>query len=683
MRKSIRTLTALTLLALILASPVARAGVENVPVGIRFTYVAPDAGSVTLAGSLNGWDAQRNALKNDGKGVWTIVMALKPGKYEYKYVVDGAWFADPDNPNTVPDSYGGANSLIEVGADGKLVEIVQAAEPAGGPNTTFNARVTMDGRYLGRYVARKDFGGDSRYRMTRPEQNVDLNFHTEVSEVVDAYTRLRMDNTANIILNNIHAQLDEGALDVHPGPFRVFGYWDMETLGLSDPFGSGGDLDLAGTIMDDHLMTGKGTAGVRITGNPFGLDFEGFFADVHDADYYNNIEIYDNTGRDIFGARLSHEFLGLTVGLPIYMERELVWVDMSDAVSTPDNTGIPALDRYLAESSDTSTWYEWDNLDLRTGLDLTVPLYDGRGRLQLEWLYSDVSQGFVTGDNAGFNDTNGPVDVEMATRSRQLLHGSWDLELAPGRRINLEHTTVSESGAQEGETFGSVVFLHQDEADKRVYIEFGDALAPTQTNYSELTVTERAGDRSHMLWVQRRQTDADYGAVGATSPVGGAAQATSTAWILSARNAIGTPDGRYGWFEMENALVHYDDEITGLDGHTFETILRWDRKLSRRVHGIADLRYIDFQMNDGVDDRDDGFFAPYFGVRYLPSPRLDVTFAYGVDPLDFGIDYEGRHIGRWAFRQDYMYENPGATVYDAEKALDEMRAVGVRANFRF
>ncbi|MBU1675955.1 glycogen-binding domain-containing protein, partial [bacterium] len=614
MRKSTSKLIAFTLLALTLAAPAARAAVENVPVGTRFTYTAPGAGTVTLAGSFNGWDAQRNPLSDDGSGTWSIVMAFKPGKYEYKFVVDGAWFADPENPNTVPDSFGGANSLIEIGDDGKLKAIAQAPAQAGGPNTTFNARVTMDGRYLGRYIARKNYAGDPRYRMVRPEQNVDLNFHTEVSEVVDTYTRLRMDNTTNIILNNIHAQLDEGALDVHPGSFRVIGYWDMETLGLGDPVASGGDVDLPGTIMDDHLDAGKGTAGVRITGHPFGLDFEGFFADVHDADYYNNIEIFDNSGRDVFGARLSRDFLGLTLGLPIYMERELLWVDMSERVSTPDDTGIPALDRYLAEQNDTSTWYEWDNLDLRAGLDLTLPLYDGRGRLQLEWLYNDISQGFVTGNESGFNNSNGPVDVELTTRGRQLVHGSWDLELRPGRTINLEHTAMSESGAQAGETYGMVVFRHQDEADKRVYLNFGAAMASRQTHYTEFTATETADDRSHTVWIQRWQLDADYGAVGQVSPFAGTDQATATIWILSGRNAIGTPQGRYGWFELENAVVHYADDITGLDGHTFETILRWDRKLSRRVHGVADLRYIDFQMSDTSGPLEDGFFAPWIGL---------------------------------------------------------------------
>ncbi len=683
MRKSIRSLTALTLLVMILSTAAALAAVENVPVGIRFTYHAPGAGRVTLAGTMNGWDAERNPLTDDGSGNWSVVMALKPGQYEYKFVVDGSWFADPDNPDTMADPYGGANSLVQVGEDGKMVAVVREAEPVGGPNTTFNARVTVDGRYLSRFTAQKDFDGDSRYRMHRPEQNIDLNFHTEVNEVVDAYTRLRLDNTTTINMNNVTAQLDEGSLDIHPDVFHVKGYWDMELLELGDPIGHGGDLDLAGTLLDDNLRSGKGTAGVLVTGDPFGVSFQGFFADVHDADWYNDLEIYDNTGRDIFGARLAREFKGVTVGLPLYMERELIWVDMSDRVSTPDDTGIPALDDHLAETGDTSTWYEWDNLDLRAGVDVTVPLHGGRASVELEWLYGKVHQGFVTGDNAGYNDENGPVSIDMLDRNRHILFGAWNLALREGRTVNLEHTSVLERGAAADEAFGSVSFKHQDEADKRVYIDFGAAPAQLETHYSELNLRETVDDRRHWLWIQRTQIDADYGAAGGVSPLGGEATATATVWTLVGLNAIGTPADKYGAFEMENALTHWNDDISGLDGHTFETILRWERRLSRRVFGVADLRYIDFQLEDAERVYDDGFFAPWLGIRYQPSPRLDVTLAYGRDPLAFGIDYEGRHIGRWQYRRQYLYENPDATEFDAERALADLRALGVRANFRF
>ncbi|MBK6898983.1 MAG: glycogen-binding domain-containing protein, partial [bacterium] len=100
----------LLLATLLSAAPPAAAAVKSVPVGVKFTHLAPGAGKVNLAGSFNGWDAQRHPLTDEGGGAWSIVMALKPGKYEYKFVVDGAWFADAENPDSTPDSYGGTNS---------------------------------------------------------------------------------------------------------------------------------------------------------------------------------------------------------------------------------------------------------------------------------------------------------------------------------------------------------------------------------------------------------------------------------------------------------------------------------------------------------------------------------------------------------------------------------------------
>ena len=131
-----------------------------------------------------------------------------------------------------------------------------------------------------------------------------------------------------------------------------------------------------------------------------------------------------------------------------------------------------------------------------------------------------------------------------------------------------------------------------------------------------------------------------------------------------------------------------DDDLTGLDGSTLEFIVRYDRELSRRMHAVGDLRWKRFDL-DVTDAEgaatvwDDSVFQPWIGLQFLPHPRLEVTFAYGVDPLDFGIDYDGRDIGRWRWRRNYLYENPEATELDAENALADARALGIRANMRF
>ena len=68
-----------------------------------------------LAGNFNGWNKQANPMTADTNGVWSIKMDLKKGKtYLYKFVIDGYWVADPDNPNTVSDGMGGVNSELDL-----------------------------------------------------------------------------------------------------------------------------------------------------------------------------------------------------------------------------------------------------------------------------------------------------------------------------------------------------------------------------------------------------------------------------------------------------------------------------------------------------------------------------------------------------------------------------------------
>ena len=74
----------------------------------------PDAGSVYLAGTFNGWDPAVQPLVKGDDGLWRTVIELEPGEHLYKFVVDGTWMEDPGNPDSVDDGYGGANSILTV-----------------------------------------------------------------------------------------------------------------------------------------------------------------------------------------------------------------------------------------------------------------------------------------------------------------------------------------------------------------------------------------------------------------------------------------------------------------------------------------------------------------------------------------------------------------------------------------
>ena len=47
-------------------------------------------------------------------GVYTATVKLAPGSYQYKFVIDGTWCADPENVNAVPNDHGTFNSVITV-----------------------------------------------------------------------------------------------------------------------------------------------------------------------------------------------------------------------------------------------------------------------------------------------------------------------------------------------------------------------------------------------------------------------------------------------------------------------------------------------------------------------------------------------------------------------------------------
>lgn len=81
---------------------------------VEFELDAPMAGEVCLAGEFNEWSPTADPMEKGADGIWRITLSLKPGRYEYKFVVDGDYIEDPNNPDTVPDPFSGQNSVLTV-----------------------------------------------------------------------------------------------------------------------------------------------------------------------------------------------------------------------------------------------------------------------------------------------------------------------------------------------------------------------------------------------------------------------------------------------------------------------------------------------------------------------------------------------------------------------------------------
>jgi retinol-binding protein 3 len=92
------------------------AQIEKVaPVFTRQTFALAgfeSAREVAVVGSFNNWSPKADKLQRKGT-IWIADVEAEPGKHTYKFIVDGRWILDPNNPNKIKEG-GHENSLIEV-----------------------------------------------------------------------------------------------------------------------------------------------------------------------------------------------------------------------------------------------------------------------------------------------------------------------------------------------------------------------------------------------------------------------------------------------------------------------------------------------------------------------------------------------------------------------------------------
>jgi chromosome partitioning protein len=102
-------------------APPPRPAVAEIPPTLREVVVEfrdPGASDVRIAGDFNGWVPDRGVesrlLEDGDTRVWRKVLRLRPGTYEYRYVVDGEWRTDPANPDRIASPVGPPSSRLTV-----------------------------------------------------------------------------------------------------------------------------------------------------------------------------------------------------------------------------------------------------------------------------------------------------------------------------------------------------------------------------------------------------------------------------------------------------------------------------------------------------------------------------------------------------------------------------------------
>lgn len=73
-----------------------------------------NAKKVFLAGSFNDW-RERDLQMNKTADGWELPLYLADGTHTYRFIVDGKWYEDPENPDKFPNEYGEFNSVVRLG----------------------------------------------------------------------------------------------------------------------------------------------------------------------------------------------------------------------------------------------------------------------------------------------------------------------------------------------------------------------------------------------------------------------------------------------------------------------------------------------------------------------------------------------------------------------------------------
>ena len=81
---------------------------------VNLIYQDTPGKNVFVAGSFNDWQPDKVLSDKNGDGHYSCRMMLYPGEYQYKFLVDGEWRSDSENPDFVPNEFGSLNSVLVI-----------------------------------------------------------------------------------------------------------------------------------------------------------------------------------------------------------------------------------------------------------------------------------------------------------------------------------------------------------------------------------------------------------------------------------------------------------------------------------------------------------------------------------------------------------------------------------------
>ncbi|NNF07949.1 MAG: hypothetical protein HKN21_14390, partial [Candidatus Eisenbacteria bacterium] len=653
---------------------------------IRFVYEGDYAGSVSVAGDFNGWNGTATPMTKSGD-VWSVVVSLGPGTHEYKFVVDGQWVADPDNPTTVGDF---GNSAIQIGPDGDIVQMKATS------NTELSPKIYLGARYITLFNFRETQGSNPEWNLDRPDYDIDLDFAVRMNEVLTGRMLTNINNlNENVQLWETSLRFDRGHLNLDTGDIRILAF-DNDRMGtFDDPLSLVGDVGIY-----DHAW-GYEQQGVAVWKDYKGFEGHLLYSDNFrpggTASTFENISATGDVGyfradtdnnKDVLGVRVKREVNDhLRMGVSGRLDRGSnpgLLVEFQPGTSAnplgPVDTYNNTVEEWMAAGID--LMYTNDP----QGLDLSAEFLVGESQVRGE---SGVRENFNNVGDLVSTETLESRDLRLDTSKRTHLgvhyyafrgwhwRGVWEFE---------DHDMSPASN-------DSSMALYNRVANYKFDLEFNGQEwknwpweAGLAINIHDFAYDRNASWRTQLwfdtynFWLEQGEHEVSFDRL----------------IMLGGDDVVSLkPRAEWMFYADRSATVGYQGILNatklGREPKYWETNITFHVELTRRLDLNTDSRWV--RYDDPILDMDETFLSHFIELKYHFTPEIEVGLSWGVDPwvID-GITNEYDRIGRDQFlfsrnanastaESDFL--DMGKTILAAEKALEDETRFQLEAIIRY
>lgn len=650
-----------------------------------FKYYNPSARQVNVAGDFNSWSPDATPMESDGEGNWTATVELEPGTYGYKFVVDGSWQPDPENPRTKPDGYGGVNSIIEISESGEIVEpeeeegIVQRVS-----NTFANSRVYIGGKYTGIMESRWNRDGSGRFRLEVPRHRMEAYMRVTISDNVKALGALSFDTKDADRIYEAALAMDSAAVDLTTEKFRAQIYYNRPVGGLGDPLEIVGGSAMAGSPEVD-LPFGLGTGGLKAEGKLFGTTISGMYSDRFNswAAQLPSGALLDDLGRptygpfmeetvtpspnpdafteyaiDVLGARASRPVGPLKLGVSLRMDSGNWWYSYADL-------DLPSLDDWIDSTGSTSDWFAIGRTEMLYGgdLHLEMDLFD----VWTEYLGYSYKGGVVAGNRENeARDDNGPIDLQLGSREGYLGGAGIEFKLFDMMKIGGEYSSLMYSPPED-----SGLYLNPEpstDGDGRIDMSYYELVPDSSKIWWEGLDVKIGLMKYFPITIHGGLEKLDDGFAGVRRDVSklGFETKGSVLWDFLLYDIYGD------WASAEYSDGGTQTEFLSKYALSVNLTDNWYFGIDAVYHTVKKIDENDSTLWDGIST------PVYTYVQYSPVENVRMQIYWGVHPAMAN----GWIAGRREFVDEYIREN-GATFAEAWEKLEDVRQIGFRGEIDF